>query len=410
MAGILQELLQAKEPLFSLAIRQLEQASRQEGRDARLIGEIAQKFHANIATLGLDPSETSGRELYAALQVRVAADDERLAKKIGGEYASDVDHMNPLIVKAVKTLVPIRDCWVLKRSVAKKMLKKMPPKQLMKSLSYRSIDSLLKHENMDEVYVALRFSEGQAWLDKFNAALSEVTSADFELRKLNLVVLPRKYADLAQNFVAKKWHHVVHAKEFGVVAVAPLKADRMQGVTLKTMLLLLHYIGEVYLYSTYFKLKQVQPDFGEVVADMVQADPNNAVQMAGQYVHWRVVQRYFGKHDEASPELFQPHVQPEDLRWRESEESLAVFDTEMSFWLDQSYVGKMIDGKPLTFNLIDAAFNYAEAKPYEEAYFYHFRESLWNELFTRYMGAENLRKSVLNQLDTPMIAPEEMDV
>ncbi len=166
MAGILQELLEAEEPIFSLAVRQLESASGHEGRDVQLIAEIAQKMRASTVALGLDPDDTTGPELYAAQMARMVEDNARVAKIIGGSDPDSVTEMVPLMVKAVKELNISRECWALKRSVAKRLLKTMPPKNLMKHLGHRSVDSMLKHENIDEVYTALRFSEGPEWLNK----------------------------------------------------------------------------------------------------------------------------------------------------------------------------------------------------------------------------------------------------
>lgn len=411
MSGVLQELLQAEEPLFSLAVRQLEDASGHNANDVKLIAEIAQKMRSSTEALGLDPDDTTGRELYAAQLARMVEDNKRVAKIIGGNDPDDVNEMVPLMVKAVQELPVARDCWVLKRSVAKKLLKTMPPKQLMKHLGHHSVDSMLKHENIDEIYTALRFSEGPEWLNKYDELFKTVTPSDFETREISIVVMDHdKYVDLAEHFVEKKFHNITHTKEMGTIVVVPMKVDRMKGITLKSLPLLLHYINEVRLYSAFFKLKQVQPNFGEIVVNTLIADPGNAAEMAGQYVHWRVIQRYFGKlkDGEQHPEAFEPHVQPEDLHWRKAEEMLTFIDPEMSFWVDQDYVGKLYDGKPLTFNLMDVSLSYSNEETYDTFYSYHFRESLWNELFTRYMGANNLREQVLNQLDNDMIAPEEL--
>ncbi len=413
MPGILQELLEAKEPIFSLAVRQLEAASGREGRDVQLIAEIAAKMRASTTTLGLDPNDTTGRELYAAQMARMVEDNARVAKIIGGSDPDSVTEMVPLMVDAVQKLNISRECWVLKRSVAKRLLKTMPPKKLMKHLGYRSVDSMLKHENIDEVYTALRFSEGPEWLNTYDELFKTVTPSDFETREISIVVMDHdKYVDLAEHFVEKKFHNITHTKEMGTIVVVPMKVDRMKGITLKSLPLLLHYINEVRLYSAFFKLKQVQPNFGEIVVNTLIADPANAAEMVGQYVHWRVIQRYFGKLKDAEehPEAFEPHVQPEDLHWRRAEEMLAMIDPEMKFWLEQDYVGKMYDGKPLTFNLMDVSLSYSNGESYETFYSYHFRESLWNELFARYMGTKNLRDQVLNQLDNDMIAPEELTV
>ncbi|HEX6462299.1 MAG TPA: hypothetical protein VFZ58_03425 [Candidatus Saccharimonadales bacterium] len=411
MSKFLRDILDAKEPLFSLALQQLEKASGQQGSDARLVGEMHERAADRIHKLGLDPADSTGNEVYQALLARIAADNERVAKLVGADDIDNVRHIVPLLVTAVEKLNINRSCWVLKHSVAKSLLKKMPPKKLMAHLGYRSIDSMLKQENIDEIYTALRFSEGGEWLNQYNELFKTITPSDFEIRDLSIVIMNHeKYVDLAEKFVAKKLHNVTHTKEMGVIVVVPMKFERMRGITLKTLPLILHYINEIRLYSAFFKLKQVSKNFGEVVVETLIADPASAAAMAGQHVHWRVIQRYFGKlKDEDHPEAFEPHVHPEDLHWRKAEEMLFELDPEMAFWKDTDYVSLLFGGQPLSFNLVDCSFSYSNQNSYEERLVYHARESLWNEIFMRYMGHKNLENQILRQLDNDMIAPESLN-
>lgn len=408
MAKVLRDLLDAEEPLFSISLRQLEVAAGKKGVDVKLIGELSEKMRTKTEALGLDGADTSGRELYQALLAKVHADNERVTKLIGGDDPDDVKQMVPLMVAAVEKMNIDKRVWVLKHSVAKRLLQKMPPKKLMQHLGYKSIDSLLKHEDIDEVYTALRFSEGGEWLNEYNELFKSVKPSDFETRDIRIIVMDHnKYVDLAEKFVLKKLHNITHTKEMGTIVVVPMHQERMKGITLKSLPLIFHYINEVRLYSAFFKLKQVNKNFGETLVNTLIADPGNASQMAGQNVHWRVIQRYFGKlHDEAHPEAFEPHVHPEDLHWRRAEEMLALLDPHMAFWCDVDYVGRMYDGQPITFNLMDVSLSYSNGNSYDERLYYHFRESLWNEIFMRYMGQKNLEDQILNQLDNDLIAPE----
>jgi hypothetical protein len=412
MSKILRDLLDAEEPIFSLSLRQLESASGHKGVDAALIGEIARKMRESMVTLGLDPDDTTGPELYSAMMSRMKTDNDRVTRLIGGTDADDVKQMVPLMVKAVEEMNINRQVWVLKRSVAKRLLKTMPPQQLMKHLGYRSVDSMLKHENIDEVYTALRFSEGGEWLNEYNELFKTIKPSDFETRDISIVIMDHdKYVDLATHFVEKKLHNITHTKEMGVIVVVPMHTERMKGITLKSLPLIFHYINEIRLYSAFFKLKQVNHNFGETVVETLIADPGAASQMAGQNVHWRVIQRYFGKmRDENHPEAFEPHVHPEDLHWRKAEEMLGKLDPEMKFWQELDYVGKTVGDWPITFNLMDVSLAYSNDVAYKDRYVYHFRESLWNEIFMRYMGHENLENQILKQLDNDMIAPEDLKV
>ena len=413
MAKFLRDLLDAQEPLFTEALRQLEQASGRHAADTKLIGDITTLAHENLRALGLNPATSTGEEVYRGLESRLEIDIKRLTKVIGAELSDDVNYLVPFMVKAANDVDFNRKVFVIKRESAKNLLRKMPPKTLMEKLGYSDIEKMFDSEDFDELYTALRFSEGADWLNRYDELFEHVTAADYEERDLRIVVMDHdKYVDLAAHFVQKKLHNVTHTKEMGTIVVVPMHAKTVKGLVLKTLPLLLHYMNEVKLYSTFFKLKSKQPHFGKTVVSTLVADPGDASQMAGQKIHWRVIQRYLGKHKEDSISLvaFEPHVQPEDLHWRRAEDLLYKIDPELVFWKDRDYVALMYDGFPVAFNLFDVSFGYSNGETYQNRYAYHFRESLWNEIFVRYMGFKNLATQVLEQLDNDMIAPEKLPV
>jgi hypothetical protein len=414
MSKIISEMLGAKEPLFSLSIKQLEQVSGNPSADVRLTAEIIGKVRLKTKELGLDPEDTTAKELYYALQNKVRRDNIRIKTSLLG-VPGDNDVINDLVPPMVKVAndakIP-KKSWVIKRSVAKRLLSKMPPKQMMKHLGYRSIDSMLKNEPFDEMYTALRFSEGPEWLNKYNELFKTITPSDFEQRDIHIVVMDHdKWVDLAAHYTEKKKHNVTHTKEMGVIAVLPMHQAKMRGLPLKTLPLLFHYINEIRLYSAFFKLKSTHPKFGAEVVDTLIADTGKAAVMAGQNIHWRVLQRYFGKlEDEKHPEAFEPHVHPEDLHWRKAEDVLYQLDPALTFWQDLDYVALNYRNKPVALNLMDVAFGYSNEIEFEDRYFYHFRESLWNEVFIRYMSMPVLESQVLQQLDNDMVKPETIEV
>ncbi len=413
MAKFLRDLLDAEEPIFSLSLRGLEKASGNQGADAKLIGDITRMAHENMRQMNLDLEHTTGKELYQALLARVAEDNQRLARIVGAEDAEDIKHVVPYLVQAANKVTFDRKVFVLKHSKAKELLRQMPPEKLIAKLGYKNVEQMFEGENFSEVYTALRFSEGADWLNEYNELFKKVTAEDYEERDLQIVEMDHdKYVDLAESFAKKKLHNVTHSKELGVIVVVPMRQERMKGIVLKTLPLLLHYMNEVKLYSTFFKLKSKSvKNFGEVVTETLIADTGTGVQLVDNNVHWRVIQRYLGRHKEEAPiEAFEPHVQPEDLHWRRAEESLYEIDPELEFWKDRDYVGLNYDDFPVAFNLFDISFAYSNEEPYEGRYAYHFRESLWNEIFVRYMGLGNLEAQILQQLDNDMIKPEEITV
>lgn len=413
MAKFLRDLLDAEEPVFTTALQQLEAVSGRPGADTRLIGDITSMAAENMKTMGLNPATATGEEVYYALQARVEEDIKRLTRVIGAHEDDTVRELVPKMIAAANAVTFNRRVFVLKREKAKEMLRKMPPKALMEKLGYDDIEQLFEKEDFDEIYTALRFSEGPEWLNKYDELFETVTADDYEHRDIRIIEMHHdKYVDLADHFVQKKLHNVTHTKEMGTIVVVPMHAQRMRGLVLKTLPLLLHYMNEIKLYSTFFKLKSKKPHFGKIVVETLIADPGNASQIVGNKIHWRVIQRYLGKHKEDSIDkvAFEPHVQPEDLHWRRAEDLLFTIDPELKFWKDRDYVGLMYDGFPVAFNLFDVSFAYSNKESYEGRYAYHFRESLWNEIFVRYMGYNNLKAQVLEQLDNDMIKPSELPV
>lgn len=73
MTQFIQSLLGANEDnsLFSAGLNQLEKMTGNSGVDARFIADIIQKTHAIMRKLGLDICDTTGDELYCALNATV---------------------------------------------------------------------------------------------------------------------------------------------------------------------------------------------------------------------------------------------------------------------------------------------------------------------------------------------------
>lgn len=401
--------LQAKEPLFDHALHQLEQQSQQKGVDIKLAAEIAESAAARTRQLGLTASAT-GPELYAALIRQVAQHDDHLARSIGGTEPSNLGQMIPLIVKAAKAAPLPKDGWFLKEAKAKEMLKRTPPMAIMDRLGYHLVSRLLETEDIYELFLALRFAQDAEWLNNFDRQYLDLSPDDFEPRSIKVVPFAvEKWGDIAEHFIQKKRHNITHSKEMGAIAIMPMRETHMIGVTLKVMPLLFHYFNEIRLYSSFFKLMQTKKNFGAIVSDTLIADPAHLKIVDNAHIHWRVIQRYFGKLSaEVHPEIFEPHVQPEDLHWRRAEAILYEIDPELKFWKNLDYVAvlKGDTHDTVTFNLMDLSLAYSNGVQYEDRFLYHFRESLWNEVFARYMGEKVLEKQLLEKLDNAIIKPE----
>lgn len=398
MSRLLSELLDAEEPMFSMAISQLERVSGNPSADVRLTAEIVGKVHMKLRALGLDPKDTTGRELYSSLVSLLKKHDTFLANRIGIDDPEDVDQVLDRIYDAIPALgVPMK-AWVLKPAAAKRLLKQTPPKKVMKQLGYRSVDSMLKRESVHELFAALRFLESKEWLDRFIAKYKTLRPSDFENRSIELIRMDvDKWGKSAMSYVQSTRQNITYLKEIGVVAMMPLPIQRMSGLTIITLPLILHYINEIRVYATFFKSRQTRADFAQTIIDTLVSDPGKHASVAGQHIHWRVIHRHLGSEHASIKDMFEPHVDAEDLIWRKAEETLYRLEPALHFWYDMEYVGVSFDGRPVSFNLTDIAISYANNLAYGTQSVYHMRQNIWNEIYLRYIRERSIEQHVAKQ-------------
>lgn len=404
------QLLHAKQPLFDMALKQLEERTGKKGVDAALAAELSTKAAQAMKKMNLS-ADSSGPELYDGLIWTIGQHDQHICQKLGAKSASDVAEIVPLVIEAVGRIDMPRNCFALKHIKAIELMGKKPPLNLMKHLGYSDFKTMIAQENLAELFIAIRFTEGPEWLDEFNTVYKDLKGTDFESRPIELVHFDhKKWGNIADHFIEKKKHINTHSKEMGVVAILAPEHEQMRGIAIKVLTVTLHYYNEVRLYSSFFKLLKDKKNFGELVTETLIADTPDLPLIEGQHIHWEVIQRYYGKIGEADkhPEIFEPHLQPEDLHWRAAEAILYKIDPELNFWKDMDYVGVIKNGDALTFNIMDVALSYANEVPYGQRLLYHFTEALWNEVFARYVGQDVLKQQLLEKLDNAMVKPEEL--
>jgi hypothetical protein len=76
MTRMLSDIFGAEEHLLRQGLQKLERASGHDSADVRLTAEVVQGSKRKLMELGLDPHDTTGPELYAALKRKPEADHE----------------------------------------------------------------------------------------------------------------------------------------------------------------------------------------------------------------------------------------------------------------------------------------------------------------------------------------------
>jgi hypothetical protein len=398
-------MLGASEPTFHRVLSRLEAASGHNSTDIRLSTEIERATKLKLKELGLDPRDTTGDELYAALQQRVKADDERLVEALRKKYGNDQD-LNVNISRALLSLPVSKSCFAIQSTVAKKLLKNQPPKHTMKSLNYRSLESMLRREHIAAVFAAAWMLESASWRKSLLDSYKKLKASDFEIRQISILTPNTKHwLSLADKVVSQKKHNIIGLKEFGTIVMLPLPENKPPGSTLTTFILALHEVNEVRACTTFLKLCQVKPNFGKLVQTVVSDEPTLQADLLDQPVPWQIVQRYYARFTyRFRADLFEPHVQREDLSWHSIEKALSHIEPSLEFWHHTTCLGYLHDHQPVSLNIIDVALNYCNQLPYSNRIVHYFRNSLWHELMIYYMKHENVEQAILGNLESQLVA------
>lgn len=401
MCKLIADLANTDKQIVKEMVHRLEHGSGAPGLDVRMTGEIYGSLHVKMRALGLDPHDTTPKELYEALVSLAALHDSFLAKRIGVERPHDPMSVLPTVVHVINRLPLHKHVWALKPVAIKRLLKTVPPKNLMKQLRYRSLDSMLKRESPAALLVAARHIEPATWQNKILDAYKKVKASDFEAQPAQISYQGSpKWKTFGTTLAASRRSNIMHSPEAGAVIVLPMPIERLQGLTLTSMMLILHWVNELRMHSTYFKFHYMQPNFGKLLSKALSEPVAEHARLAGQPIHWRIIHRYYGQKDMLThPEIFQPHIQSEDIAYRKAEAVLYRLEPALHFWHDLDYVGLPHADGTVSFNLMDNAINLLNNLPYEKRVNYHVRDAVWNELYSRYMGQETLERQLVQQLD-----------
>jgi hypothetical protein len=408
MTRFLSEALEAKEPLFRHGLKKLEYSNGNPSTDIRLTCEVTNATKAKIKELGLDPEDTTAEELYEVLKQRSELDDQILVKRLRTLAATHVSaEAEPVagMVIALNNLNHKKKCYALKLSRLKSLIKASSPKKTMKQLGYRSLDSMLKHEQPVLILAAATLYESHAWQKQLLDKYKKLKPSDFEERSINLIHPSNKrWRDIASDVVATNKHNIISFKELGTIVLLPLPADLPSGVVTASLCFSLHELNEIRACSTYLKLNQVKTDFGEIVAKIVTNEPHLSSHLLDRPVPWNIIQRYYSRlSDRFREDVFEPYVRLEDMVWHPIENALSDIEPELAFWKDTSHLGLVYKNKPVSFNVIDGALNLCNSLPFEKRVAHFFQYSLWRELLIRYLSHIPVERSIMSELQPQLV-------
>jgi len=275
----------------------------------------------------------------------------------------------------------------------------------MKQLGYRSLESMLKHEQPANLLAAAWLVETPTWQKSFRDSYKKLKATDFEARPIAILTPDsERWQKFADSVVSDHKHNVVALKELGTIVLLPLPADVPEAVTTTTLTLALHSMNEIRAASTYLKLCQVKSNFGLEVQEVVADEPKLNTELLDRPVSWQMLQRYFARYVDAfRAELFEPHIQAEDLSWHNVEAVLESLEPSLAFWQGTEHLALVYDHEPVSFNIVDVALAACNKLPYQNRIVHYLRHSMWHELLLQYLQHERVEQTVLGHLQTELV-------
>lgn len=168
-------------------IAQMEDKHCYPSHDVRLLAETTQAMQQKITSLGLDPHDTTGQELYHALQAKFGKDAALTDRALGIGSEDGFDTRLARAIALSQHMIGACEVWALKPTKARSVLRDLPPKKLMKQFGYRSGESMLKRQNVGELYLMMPYVESSAWQANFARLSAHLASNNYALQPINFV-------------------------------------------------------------------------------------------------------------------------------------------------------------------------------------------------------------------------------
>lgn len=387
-------LLGKEDNTFVRALEVMNRTVDAHAHDVQVLGDIARQAALLKKSLRLDPHDTTDYELYVGLRQMLVKDNERIAKAIGIAHPNAVSEATPLLLKAINTMYAGRTVYVPKSVVIKGLLKKNAPHKVMNLLHYRSIDSMLKHESPSKILILARYIETPSWNQRHRELLVSLTSRDFELRDIEIIYLDKAVLVEALAPTRGQHHLVLHAKEAGCVAIAPTAEKVINGYTIRTLSLMIHYLQEVRYISTYAKTIATDSSFGTLYAEAIVHAKDSHFTLAGHPSHWR------GLHKAVQlariTDVFPPHIEERDWDILLANNQLHIFNDLISFWNGNGFI-VVGEDQPISANVIDLAIDESYGHVHGQQSLKYGRRELEQELMSRYLSEPRIHTVVLKR-------------
>lgn len=376
---VISGIFDAKEPEFSHSIHDLERLSGQSGHDIRVLVDSIQHFKNLSGRLNLDHQDTTPHELYHSLVVQSQKDSERLAEHLGIKQSDTPSQVVKKCAAYLEKRTDWRKFWCVKQSVLKKQLKANSPKKTMKTLGFRSIDSLLKREPVAQTLILAKVIEGSTWQRNYIDQAGAMTNSDFDEQKIAIRIISAvRLSSLKKAGVDLK-RVVYSSEESSDIVVAPVPR-RFKGDVIFYFDTIINHINGIISRSAFYRYKGLQPDFFETLKD-IREDGFKKVSFINWPIRWSAIMHSIQQHGNRKlAERLDLNIPAYELFGLSAEKEMRSF----GIW-EKGLVYSDRSGLIISTHLSDIIINAINKNNFEIAYKEFGKNRLYDELFSRYL-------------------------
>ncbi len=394
MTKLISDILRAPQPKFSHDIEKMERMSGLPGADIKLSLKLKDSTPRALRKLGLDPHDTSGEELYEALKHKLKRDNARITKMLDIQATDSPQKLAEKTISYINKKTKLPEVWQLKGTFLRKLLKKHPPRQLMKATGYRSVDSLLKREPLAEV-IALGRAIDKRWYGKISEEYKSAKPTDIEQKKLNIIVVQETKVSRIKKSYSLTGGQILGVNELGSIVVIPARG-RFEADVIASVVVLIETQREIKLTSSLLKFLTVRKDFGKLATTLITGGSRLSERILP--LGWSSICRFAYRHN-ITPEFVQPHITQEDLDIAPSITQLCLIFPELHFWYELDYLAFHDGDEPVSYNLVDVVLNTCNNVRFEKRVHDYVRRNLHDELYSRYLVFPGVQKEMLRFWD-----------
>ncbi len=382
MSRIIADILQIKQPDLHHFIQNLELKTGKPGHDVRLIGDIKKRSNSALRNLKLEYTQATAKEVYFGLQEQARIDNKIICEQLGVTENDSADVMLRKCIKWISSYYKDSEVWAIKNSVIKTLLKKQPPKTLMKILGLRSVDSMLKRNSAYELYSYALCLESNEWCNKLHERMKKLTPSDFDTHSIDPIKVDNERINKLKKSIFPVTQLITPNYETGsIIVLTP--SHRFSLDVIAVMLSLIESVNELKKHSAYFRSISIRPDFTQKMLEALKKGPPRSSRH--NHASWNSFYRYLVGNEMVRMKVEQPHITSDDFDSMSSTTVLGQIDSQLSFWDGNDYVFYVDQyGNHVSMHVVDVVTNATNRISYKDARDDYGRTRLREELYARY--------------------------